>query len=145
MFELLRIKLLSMEESNKNVIIIFDEMSLRQDEGYSNRFKQIIPAHKKVQVAIVRGLRKSFLHVVYYQYDEDMTTETLNTLIKRVEKAGGKVRAICCDMGNKKLLGQLGVNRRKRMYFFQNPSRPESKVFLVLPFWHNSRVPPVIQ
>ena len=71
-------------------------------------------------------------------FDQDMTSETLNTLIKKVERAGARVRAICCDMGNKILLSQLGVNRRKRMYFFQNPSRPESKVFLVLPFWHLS-------
>ena len=60
-----------------------------------------------------------FKEVIYYNFDTilerergkaSMDLELLNQLIARVEEAGGSVRSVTMDMGNKTLLSNCGVN-----------------------------------
>ena len=68
---------------------------------------------------MVRGLRSGFKEVVYYNFDTLMMRERgkaavdlefLEGIIHHVENAGGSVRAITLDMGNKTILSECKVN-----------------------------------
>ena len=91
-------------------IIIFDEIDLQPKTDFSQHLKKRIPSAKKAMVVMVRGLRKSFKEVVYYDFDRQMDMDLLGKIIVQVEKAGGAVRAVTLDMGNKKLLKEFKVN-----------------------------------
>lgn len=47
--------------------------------------------------------------MVYYSFDTRVTLELLNKVILRTEQAGGDVRLVSMDLGNKTLLSQLKV------------------------------------
>ena len=56
-------------------------------------------------------------------------------LFKLIEKCGlvfCSVRGIVCDMGNKVLLKELGVNLKYKKYFFENPAQ-ESRCVYIFP------------
>ena len=59
-----------------------------------------------------------------------MIKTLLFRLIEKCELAYSPVRAIVCDMGNKKLLSQLGVNMRSRQFYFENPFQENRKVYI---------------
>ena len=110
MFFLLSQKLQTLSEIDRNVTIIFDEIDLQPKTDFSQHLKKRIPSAKKAMVVMVRGLRKSFKEVVYYDFDRQMDMDLLGKIIVQVEKAGGAVRAVTLDMGNKKLLKEFKVN-----------------------------------
>ena len=68
---------------------------------------------------MVRGLLASFKEIVYYNFEgvlkrdrdgkSDIDLELLVEIITRVERAGGVVRSICMDMGNRTLMSELKV------------------------------------
>ena len=64
---------------------------------------------KKIFIDKVRGLRTGYKDVVYYSFDTRVTLELLNKVILRTEQAGGDVRLVSMDLGNKTLLSQLKV------------------------------------
>ena len=68
--------------------------------------------------------------MIYFDFDEDMTKNLLFKVIKKCEKNLCKVRGIVCDMGNKRLLRQLGVNRKQMSYWFLNPSDSSRYVYI---------------
>lgn len=53
-FNLLKLKLSVAEEWEQQCILMFDEMQISQSYAYCARLKRIFPAHKKVQVALLR-------------------------------------------------------------------------------------------
>ena len=64
---------------------------------------------KEIFIDKVRGLRTGYKDVVYYSFDTRVTLELLNKVILRTEQAGGDVRLVSMDLGNKTLLSQLKV------------------------------------
>ena len=118
MFFVLRQKLAAALKDDRNVIMSFDEMQVQFRVGWSPHFKEMVPGASKVMVVMVRGLRSGFKEIIYYNFDSVMKAQTgksamdlelLQELIDRVESAGGLVRGITLDMGNKTLLSQLKV------------------------------------
>ena len=77
-----------------------------------------------------RGLVHPWKQIIYYDFDKDMTKGLLSKIIRKCEKSMCKVRGIVCDMGNKILLRQLGVNQRKMSYWFPNPSDSTRYVYI---------------
>ena len=65
---------------------------------------------------------------MHYEFDYEMSLPRLNEIIKRMEKNGFEIRAIVCDMGNKKLISQLKIHDHN--YFFENPADPTRKVYV---------------
>ena len=59
-----------------------------------------------------------------------MIKSLLLKIIEKCEFAYSPVKAIICDMGNKKLLAQLGVNMKSRQYYFQNPFQENRNVYI---------------
>ena len=128
-FELLSMFMKSLDEVDKNVCLFFDEMQTRQESMYCQRMKELIKSASKAQVVIVRGLRRPYLQLIYYDFDVNMTKKLLDELITRTEKAGGKVRLVGGDMGNPTLLKELRVVTELKHYFW-NPFRKDAKVFI---------------
>ena len=127
MFFVLKQKLATSLKADRNLILAFDEMDVQFKTNYSAHFKERVPQSKKVMVVMVRGLRSGFKEIIYYNFDSVMKTETgksamdlelLKQLIDRVESAGGVVRGITLDMGNKTLLSQLNKNELLRYIVF---------------------------
>ena len=65
--------------------------------------------NKKVQDVLVQGLFNSFKQILYYDFDQIMNFALLSQLITLCENNHARLRAVICDMGNQKLLSQLGV------------------------------------
>ena len=128
-FELLSMFMKSWDEIDQNVCLFFDEVQTRQETQYCQRQKEVIKSASKAQVVIIRGIRKPFLQIIYYDFDTQMTKELLDALIVKTEKAGAKVRLVGGDMGNPKLLKDLRVVT-ERKYFFQNPYRKDAKIYI---------------
>ena len=70
---------------------------------------------------MVRGLLAPFKEVIYYNFDTvlewdrgkgkaNIDLELLGEIIERVERAGGLVRSVTMDMGNRTLLSECKVN-----------------------------------
>ena len=68
---------------------------------------------------MVRGLIAPFKEIIYYNFDAillrergraDMDLKLLGEIIERVERAGGYVRSVTLDMGNRKLLSECKVS-----------------------------------
>ena len=53
---------------------------------------------------MVRGLRRPWKMSVYYDFDVDATFEFVKKIIDHIAKAGGRVMAETCDMGNTSFL-----------------------------------------
>ena len=116
MFFLLSQKLQTLLEIDRNVALVFDEIALQPQTDYSQHLKMRLPSAKKAMVVMVRGLRKSFKEVVYYDFDRGMDMELLVELIKQVQRAGASVRAVTLDMGNQTLLRECKVNINVKPY-----------------------------
>ena len=137
MFFVLRQKFASVMKDDRNVMMVFDEIDIQWKELYSAHFKERVPAAKKVMVVMVRGLRSGFKEIIYYNFDTVMKKETgksamdrqlLCMLIEQVERAGGFVRGITLDMGNKTLLSQLKVFDGSSS--FPHPTRKDKKIYV---------------
>ena len=128
MFFLLEQKFQTVPEIQRNVSICFDEMSLQPTTNYSTRFKERLPKSRKALTIMVRGLLASFKEIVYFNFDgvlkrdrdgkSDIDLELLVEIITRVERAGGVVRSICMDMGNRTLMSELKV--KSHIFSFNN-------------------------
>ena len=81
---------------------------------------------------MVRGLRRPWKMAVHYDFDVDATFEFVKEIIIHIEKAGGRVMATTCDMGNQSFLGPKGVDLlSKGKHSFPNPARPNSMVWVI--------------
>ena len=128
MFHLFSIKLQDMEDADKNISLSFDEMDLLAKTTYSQRHKVMVPKAKKANVVMARGLGRGFKEVLFYDFDTPMTMDLLNKIIKKAEEAGAHVRSLVLDMGNQKLLSELGVYKGE--FKFPHPTRDEEIVII---------------
>merc|ERR1711954_209811 len=61
-----------------------------------------------------------------------MKRKLLFKIIEKCENVICRVKGIICDMGNKTLLSELGVNLKSSKYFFPNPYE-ESRLVYIFP------------
>lgn len=74
LFELLRLRMQTLEEVDRNVSLCFDEMSCHRGMSYSPHLDQIFPEDcTKAQVVEVRGLRRGFRSQIFYDFKQNMT------------------------------------------------------------------------
>ena len=128
-FTLFSLKLAQMEDIDKNVSLAFDEMDICPKTIYSERHKQRLPKAKKAMVVMARGLGRGFKEVLFYDFDTPMTVALLNDIIKKTEEAGAHVRSLTLDMGNQRLLSDLGVYGGQ--FKFPHPTRDGEELVIV--------------
>ena len=109
-------------------ILSFDEMEISRCYEYDQETDQVIGPHKKIQVAMIRGLFKAWKQPLFYSYDTPMKKNLLFWIISRAEETGVQVWGICFDLGNSFLLKDLDISPEKP--FFQNPFDKTRVVFV---------------
>ena len=81
---------------------------------------------------MVRGIVTPFKMPIFYDFDVEADLALVRDMVTAVEAAGGRVRAVVCDMGNSKFLGKEGIQLyQKGNHSFPNPARPDEKVWVI--------------
>ena len=112
------------------VIISFDEMTLRNEISYCQRYEKIYKGAKQIQVVMVRGLKQNWKQPVFFDFDTAVTKDLLFNIIKELHKINLIVCGISSDMGstNKSLWNELGISVDKT--YFENPEMKSGRVYV---------------
>lgn len=80
---------------------------------------------------MLRGLTEAWKQFVYYDFDQDMTKD-LHEIIVKCEAAGFFIVAVVCDLGptNVRLWNSLGINTSNSS-FEKNPTAADRKSFRI--------------
>ena len=119
----------------------FDEMQLKERWCYDKTNKCALLPGKKLLCVMARGLLTSWKTPVYFDVDQPMTKETINTIIASLEDRGFKVWGVSCDLGNQHFLSE--VQFYDGFHYFPNPVDPARKVYIIpdvphmLKLWRN--------
>ena len=90
---------------------------------------------------MVRGMVTPFKMPIFYDFDVEADKTLVEEIITEIEARGGRVRAVVCDMGNAKFLGKDGVKLYQTgNHSFQNPARPDHKVWVIPDIVHLIKV-----
>ena len=118
------------KDNYKLGVLLFDEMEIRQKFEYFKKTDSVFPAHKKVQVALVRGLCCDWKQPVFFNFDSPMKEDLLEEIIQKVESTGIEIWAMTCDSGpsNQSLWNRLGINKENTN--FVNPADPSRRIFV---------------
>ena len=118
------------KEHYKLGVFLFDEMEIWQKYDYFKNTDSVFPAHKKVQVGLIRGLCFDWKQPVFFNFDTPMKEDILEDIIKQIESTGIEVWAMTCDSGptNQSLWKQLGITIGNTS--FVNPADPSRKIFV---------------
>lgn len=148
-FNLLRIKVASMKESEKYCMICFDEMSLKCHLFYNVKGDEVVGFHdcggkKKFQPAklssvfVARGIFTNWKQPLAYQFSNTACHSTelyrlLSQCILALQNIGLKVVIVVSDMGtnNKQLSNHLGITPQNP-YFILN----DQKIFFLFDVPH---------
>ena len=90
---------------------------------------------------MARGLLTSWKTPVYFDVDESMRKETIETITTYLEDRGFKVWGVSCDLGNQPFLSD--VQFYDGFYYFSNPVDPDRKMYIIpdvphmLKLWRN--------
>ena len=113
------------------VVISFDGMSVDASVCYDSGEDRVYGPCSEVQVMMVRSLCSHWKQPLYFDFDKQMTRDTLFEAIREVEEVGYRVIAIVSDLHalNRKLLwthvelGGLGIQIEEA--WFQHPCDPD--------------------
>ena len=108
--------------------LAFDEMDIMKQFQYDPKEDQVMRPHKKVQVAVLRGLISNWKQQIYYDFDKPMSRELLFSIIVAAEDHGIEICSIVGDLGNQGLFKSLGVSHEKP--FFENPACQNRRVYV---------------
>jgi hypothetical protein len=108
--------------------LAFDEMEIKKVIQYDAKQDQIVGPFKKLQLVVLRGIVSNWKQQIYYDFDQPMTKDLLQSIIISAEEHGIQVFNIVCDLGNQGLLKSLGVTPSKP--FFDNPFCPSRRIFV---------------
>lgn len=130
----------SMTDVEKITVICFDEIHLSNQIAIERRSERVIGPHKKCQVVVARGLVKKWKQPIYYDFDQDLTKETLLKIITKLHENGYMVFAMTSDLGpaNQKLLKTLHIDVSKDVVqtWFQHPCDENIKIHVFLDVPH---------
>ena len=98
---------------------MMDEMDIMGIATYDKQLDQVLGPFKHLQLLLLGGIFKTWKFPVYYDFNQPVTKETLFSIVKDVEAAGGQVLCTVNDMGpgNIKLWNSLGVAHDKEAFF----------------------------
>jgi len=107
----------------KLAALSFDEMEIAKCYEYDPTFDRVYGPHKKIQLAMVRGICQNWKQPIFFNFDDPMKLDLLFHIIICTESQGIQIWAIAFDLGNSGLLNELGVSTEKP--YFPNPFDPE--------------------
>lgn len=104
-----------MPEVDKLCVLSFDEMKVAAAYEYDSSADVVYEPSNYVQMAIVRGLKKSWKQPIFFDFNAAMDENTLHSILIKLHKKGFHVVAIVSDLGsgNQKLWRQLGISESK--------------------------------
>jgi hypothetical protein len=112
----------------KLAALSFDEMEVAKCFDYDQETDRVLGPHKKLQLAMIRGICQNWKQPIFYDFDSQMKADLLFQIIISIESHGIQVWTIVFDLGNVGLLNELGVNPEKP--FFLNPFDPTRPIFV---------------
>jgi Transposase protein len=94
------------------ISLSFDEVHISKEYSYDEKGDKVLGGKSKTQVIMVRGLFSPWKSPVYYQHNQPVTEELLDSVITALHEAGFVVATIVSDMGteNQKLYTDMGVS-----------------------------------
>nr|AAB31526.1 O-type P element protein {exons 0-3} [Drosophila bifasciata, Peptide Transposon Partial, 757 aa] [Drosophila bifasciata] len=121
---------MDMDTADKLCVLAFDEMKVAGTFEYDSSADLVYEPSEYVQLAMVRGLKKSWKQPVFFDYDTRMDVPTLYELIKKLHRRGYFVVSIVSDMGagNQRLWRELGISEEKT--WFGHPEDEDLKIFV---------------
>ncbi|KAL7726161.1 hypothetical protein ACLKA6_002663 [Drosophila palustris] len=119
-----------MPEVDKLCVLSFDEMKVAAAFEYDSSADVVYEPSNYVQLAIVRGLIKSWKQPVFFDFSTRMDVDTLHSIINKLHKRGYPEVAIVSDLGsgNQRLWRELGISETKT--WFSHPADENSKIFV---------------
>ena len=78
--------------NQKQTILSFDEVDLKDVYEYDSRLKQVYGDAKKMQCVMARGLFDDWKQIIFFDFKTNMTLELLNKIIIACEEHGLPVR-----------------------------------------------------
>ena len=117
------------KEEDTVAILSFDEVSVDGAISFDQRQQRFLKSSTKMQVAILRGLKKNWKIPVFCDFDCPMTGTKLDDIIIACEASGAKVFATVNDMApdNVNLWSQKGVDYKN--VSFKNPADSSRDVY----------------
>ncbi|BFF90413.1 uncharacterized protein DMAD_08942 [Drosophila madeirensis] len=119
-----------MPEVDKLCVLSFDEMKVAAAFEHDSSADVDYEPSTYVQLAIARGLNKSWEQPVFFDFSTLMDADTLHSIINKLHKRGYPVVAIVSDLGagNQTLWTELGISERKN--WFTHPADEDLKIFV---------------
>ena len=118
---LMKLKGESLSAINKLVILSFDEIYISQKAEIDKKFEQVVGPCKTAQVCIARGLFKNYKQQVFYKFDQNLTSDILNDIIKSLWDVGYTVVGVVTDLGGNNPCAfkkfKIGVEEDEKCYF----------------------------
>ncbi|KAL7725887.1 hypothetical protein ACLKA6_016437 [Drosophila palustris] len=106
-----------MPEVDKLCVLSFDEMKVAAAFEYDSSADVVYDPSNYVQLAIVRGLIKSWKQPVFFDFSTRMDVDTLHSIINKLHKRGYPEVAIVSDLGsgNQRLWRELGISENNHI------------------------------
>ncbi|SPP90144.1 blast:Transposable element P transposase [Drosophila guanche] len=119
-----------MPEVDKLCVLSFDEMKVAAAFEHDSSADVDYEPSTYVQLAIARGLNKSWEQPVFFDFSTLMDADTLHSIINKLHKRGYPVVAIVSDLGagNQTLWTELGISETKN--WFTHPADEDLKIFV---------------
>ncbi|KAK3918432.1 Transposable element P transposase [Frankliniella fusca] len=116
------------DEPEKIAIITFDEVKVKEVHEYDQKHDCVMGPHLQMQVAMIRELFDKWRVPIYLDFDKQMASDLLNSLIRDAHDSGYVVKGCCSDMGggNQGLLRVLGIS--PEITWIEHPVLSDEKI-----------------
>lgn len=121
----------SMNETDRICALSMDEMSVCKEWTYDRAMDKIYGPKNNVLCVMIRGVVSKWKQLIFYDFDVDMSKDTLFQIIHKVESAGFIVVSLVNDLcpTNVRLWKSLGISTTSTS--FPNPAAPDRPVFVL--------------
>ena len=127
-YTLLERNLQQSEPFEKEGVLMFDEIDIKNCYEYDYTNKQVYGEVKKAQCVIIRGLYSRWKQMIFFYFDTPMTKDLITKIIIKSEGAGIRIRGISFDLGNQTFLRQFGIIQDLN-HFMENPADPSRVIY----------------
>ena len=126
-------KLSGCELQDRNTMLCFDEVDIKNKYEYDSRSKTVYGNSKKMQVVMARGLVGKWKQIIYFDFSTQMSKELIERIIIACEKKGLRIRGLTFDLGNHKFQSETEIMKSVHGSFrhsMTNPADPSRKVYM---------------
>nr|AAM94947.1 P repressor-like protein 1 [Drosophila vulcana] len=117
--------------ADKLCVLSIDKMQLAAVSDVNNSEDVLNEPSNYVQLATVRGLKKSWKQPVYFGFNTRMDVDALNSIIMKLHKINYPVVAVVSDLSpeNQSLWSELGISETNKSWF-SHPADEDLKIFV---------------